>query len=65
MTELERTLDVEDVARLLKISVYTVKNRLRSGELQGYKQGARWRIKRECFLDYERRLSEGGIAHAN
>ncbi|MFC5532263.1 helix-turn-helix domain-containing protein [Cohnella yongneupensis] len=54
---LDPTLDVKDIAAYLKISVYTVKNRLRSGQLRGYKQGGNWRIKREWLLAYERLLT--------
>lgn len=54
--DLQPTLDVKDVAAYLKVSVFTVKNRLRAGELKGYKQGIYWRIKREWLLEYEASL---------
>ncbi len=57
VTRLDPILDVKDVASYLKVSVFTVKNRLRSGELRGYKQGGYWRIKREWLLEYERSLT--------
>jgi excisionase family DNA binding protein len=56
------TLDVKDVADYLKISVWTVKNRLRAGELKGYKQGIYWRIKREWLLEYEASLIAASAA---
>ena len=55
---LQPTLDVKDVATHLKVSVWTVKNRLRAGQLKGYKQGIYWRIKREWLLEYEASLIE-------
>ncbi|MCC3380738.1 helix-turn-helix domain-containing protein [Paenibacillus farraposensis] len=52
------TLDVLDVARHLKVSKYTVINRIKQGKLKAYKQGRHWKIKREWLLEYEEGLIE-------
>ncbi|MBY9079602.1 helix-turn-helix domain-containing protein [Paenibacillus sp. HN-1] len=54
--QLRPTLDVLDVADYLKISKYTVINRIKQGQLKAYKQGIRWKIKREWLLEYEQNM---------
>ncbi|MEK5089096.1 helix-turn-helix domain-containing protein [Paenibacillus sp. FSL M8-0228] len=54
--DLKPTLDVIDAAKYLKVSKYTVINRIKQGQLKAYKQGRGWRIKREWLLDYEKAL---------
>ncbi|MUG26009.1 excisionase family DNA-binding protein [Paenibacillus macerans] len=54
--ELPPTLDVLDAAQYLKVSKYTVINRIKEGKLPAYKQGKYWRIKREWLLKYEESL---------
>ncbi len=54
--KLPPTLDVLDVASYLKISKYTVINRIKEGKLRAYKQGNYWRIRRESLLEYEESL---------
>lgn len=51
------TLEVADVARYLQISKYTVLNRIKQGKLKAYKQGRRWRIKREWLIEFELSIS--------
>ncbi|MEK3950925.1 helix-turn-helix domain-containing protein [Paenibacillus sp. FSL H7-0703] len=54
--DLKPTLDVIDAAEYLKVSKYTVINRIKQGKLKAYKQGGRWRIRREWLLEYENDL---------
>lgn len=54
--ELRPTLDVIDAAEYLKVSKYTVINRIKQGQLKAYKQGRGWRIKREWLFEYEKGL---------
>jgi excisionase family DNA binding protein len=41
----ERWLTPEDAAGLLKLSIKTVRRKLRSQEIKGYRAGVQWRIK--------------------
>lgn len=58
-TDLRPTLDVVDAADYLNVSKYTVINRIKAGKLRAYKQGIRWKIKREWLLEYEASLIGG------
>ena len=42
----ERLLTVHQAAKMLGVSVYTVKRQLRAGELPGVKIGGQWRVQR-------------------
>lgn len=53
------TLDVIDAASYLKVSKFTIINRIKQGKLKAYKQGIYWRIKREHLLEYETTLTGG------
>ena len=47
----EKVYTVEEIAELLKVKVYTVREWLRTGKLKGFKMGGRvWRVK-ESELD--------------
>lgn len=39
----ETFLTTEEVAKVLRVSMQTVQNRLRAGEIQGTKIGKQWR----------------------
>lgn len=54
--DLRPTLDVMDAAEYLKVSKYTVINRIKEGKLKAYKQGKYWRIKSDWLLEYENSL---------
>ncbi|WP_438497114.1 helix-turn-helix domain-containing protein [Paenibacillus sp. IHBB 3054] len=56
---LRPTLDVLDAADYLKVSKYTIINRIKEGKLNAYKQGKHWKIKREWLLEYEESLVSG------
>lgn len=52
--ESERWLTPEEAASLLKLSIKTVRRKLRSQELKGYRAGVQWRIKSldiQAYLD--------------
>lgn len=48
----ERMLSVEEVARNLNCSVYTVYRRLKSGELGGFRDGGTWKIPTSDYTQY-------------
>lgn len=56
VSDLGPTLDVIDAAKYLKVSKYTVINRIKQGRLKAYKQGRGWRIKKEWLMEYEKEL---------
>lgn len=43
----DKVLTVKEVAGMLKVCERTIKNRLRSGEIKGFRMGNRWRITEE------------------
>ncbi|CAM3774941.1 MULTISPECIES: helix-turn-helix domain-containing protein [Paenibacillus] len=59
--KLKPTLDVLDAAAYLNLSKYTVINRIKEGKLKAYKEGIRWRIKRNWLLEYQENISSGGF----
>lgn len=56
MSEKKEVLNVEDVAELLDVSVWTVRDLAHRGELPAKKVGRAWRFSRQALLDY---LSDG------
>jgi excisionase family DNA binding protein len=52
MLIMEKLLTPEEVAKILDISEYTVKEMLRDGELPGKKVRGKWRVKQEDLRDY-------------
>jgi len=46
MEEMERLIDIEDVATYLKLQKQTIYNWLRQGKLTGIKMGHVWRFRR-------------------
>lgn len=53
----DELLTSEEVARFLKVSEFTIRARLKSGELEGMKIGGQWRITRTALNDYINRHS--------
>jgi excisionase family DNA binding protein len=49
---MEELLTIEEVARILKVSVQTVRRMIDEGELQARKIRGQWRIKREDLRNY-------------
>jgi putative molybdopterin biosynthesis protein len=49
---MEKLLTPEEVAKILDISEYTVKEMLREGEIPGKKVRGKWRVKQEDLRDY-------------
>lgn len=45
-------LDVETARKLLHISRSNLYVLLHSGQLKGYRQGHKWRIPKQCIIDY-------------
>lgn len=48
----EPLLTLEEVAKRLKISKFTVKRRIDDGELEGVQVGRFWRVRREALERY-------------
>jgi excisionase family DNA binding protein len=60
-----RSSEVEEVAARLKVQERTVRDWIVRGELQAYKIGKEWRIRRDHFDEaMEARLVTGGLAQA-
>ncbi|WP_254639638.1 helix-turn-helix domain-containing protein [Cohnella sp. GbtcB17] len=49
-------MTVKEVAHYLRRCTKTILTRLESRDLRGYKEGRKWRIRREWLLEYEQRL---------
>lgn len=54
---MEELLTIEEVARILKVSVQTVRRMIDESELKAIKIRGQWRIKREDLQDYIDRRS--------
>lgn len=52
MVTMEELFTPEDLARILKMTEYTVRTKLKSGEIEGFKVGGRWRVKQEALRNY-------------
>lgn len=56
MLAMEELLTPEDVARILRITEYSVREKLKSGEIKGFKLGrgpqGRWKIRPEELRRY-------------
>ena len=52
VTELPQLLSPEEVARYLGVSSYTIRERLKCGELPGRKHGARWLVRTVDLIQY-------------
>lgn len=55
-TELPPVLTIKDVANYLQRSTKTIRNRIKSGKIQSYKEGQEHRIRREWIYEYEQSL---------
>jgi excisionase family DNA binding protein len=56
-SSMEELLTIEEVARILKVSVQTVRRMIDESELKAIKIRGQWRIKREDLQDYIDRRS--------
>ncbi len=56
-SSMEELLTIEEVARILKVSVQTVRRMIDESELKAIKIRGQWRIKREDLQDYIDRKS--------
>ena len=45
-------LSVSDVANVLNCSIYTIRRRLKSGELKGFHDGGSWKIPKSSYDEY-------------
>lgn len=68
MAEKKEVLNVEEVAELLDVSVWTVRDAAHKGQLPARKVGRAWRFSRQALLNYladgmDRSRTETG-AHA-
>lgn len=54
---MEELLTIEDVSRILRVSIQTVRRMIDEGELKAIKIRGQWRIKREDLQDYIDRKS--------
>jgi excisionase family DNA binding protein len=52
MLTMEDLLTPEDVARILRMTEYTVREKLKNGEIQGFKLGGRWKVRPEALRKY-------------
>jgi excisionase family DNA binding protein len=59
MITMEELLTVEDVARILRLHIYTVRELLKTGELEGFKIGRQWKIKQEALRQFIDKQSQG------
>ena len=50
-------LTPEEVAEALRIGMNAIYDKLRSGEIHGFRNGRSWRISKEALIDYVRRKS--------
>jgi len=53
----EELLTIDEVARILKVSIQTIRRMIDEGELKAIKIRGQWRIKREDLQDYIDRKS--------
>ena len=51
-SSMEELLTIEEVSRILKVSVQTVRRMIDEGELKAIKIRGQWRVKREDLQDY-------------
>jgi excisionase family DNA binding protein len=52
MLLMEELLTTEEVAHMLKMKEYTIREMLKNGVLRGFKLGGQWRIRPEALRDY-------------
>lgn len=52
MIAMDELLTPADAARILRMTEYTVRKKLNSGEIEGFQLGGRWKIKREALRRY-------------
>lgn len=60
MTTKTRHLTVEELAERWRCSVYTVRRRVNTGELEGFREGRRWLVPDRAVAAYERAHSNTG-----
>lgn len=61
MTTKTRHLTVEELAERWRCSVYTVRRRVNTGELEGFREGRRWLFKDRAVTEYEKAHSNVGV----
>jgi len=52
MLIMEEMLTPEDIAKILNVSEYTVREKLRDGDIKGKKVRNQWRVKPSDLQDY-------------
>jgi nitrogen PTS system EIIA component len=52
MLVMEDLLTTEEVARILKVSEFTVRNRIKAGQIDAVKLGGQWRVRQEALRRY-------------
>lgn len=52
MSYLEQMLSVGEVATFLNCSIYTIRRRLKTGELEGFHDGGAWKIPSSSYREY-------------
>jgi len=52
MNENEKVYTVSEVAEALRVTEYTVREKLRSGELRGFKITSHWRIPESALKEF-------------
>ncbi len=61
MEEMERVRTAEEVAEILRLSVYTVHELLRDGKLPGFKIRSRWRVNDADLREFMKTHGKGEI----
>lgn len=52
MITMEELLTAEDVARILRLNITTVREMLQAGKIEGFKIGRQWKVKQESLRRY-------------
>ena len=60
---LEKMLSVGEVADVLNCSIYTVRRRLKSGELKGFHDGGSWKIPKSSYDAYIKKRMVSSIPY--
>ena len=56
-------LSVSEVANILNCSIYTIRRRLKSGELQGFHDGGAWKIPESSYDAYIKKRMVSSIPY--
>ena len=57
----DEILTVDEVAEFLKVNRMTVYRKIRSGQIEAFKLGRHWRVRREDLDNFIDQLSQRGI----